>query len=134
METMIILALTDTQVDASIFLLAFLFSSFAGVASVLRSKQEICVKTILSAFLNSGFAGLAVCLVWYLQYRQNIYFLLGICVLIGLGGPASVEFILAIFRKTIESQSSLSNPKFDNTDYPNSNPKEEKTNEKSNPI
>jgi hypothetical protein len=69
-----------------VFASAFLVSAFAGLAALLRSDSKINVKSIFSALLNSGCLGLAISLCWYSKFSDNIFSLVGICLLAGLGG------------------------------------------------
>jgi uncharacterized membrane-anchored protein len=81
-----------------VFVSAFGVSSFAGLAALLRAGKQVNSVAILSAVLNSGMLGLAIALVWYNKFQDNIYFLIGICVLAGLGGATLVDFMVAAFK------------------------------------
>ncbi len=81
-----------------VFLSAFGVSSFAGLAALLRAGKQVSLLSIFSAVLNSGMLGLAIALVWYTKFQDNIYFLIGICVLAGLGGATMVDFIVAAVK------------------------------------
>lgn len=81
-----------------VFASAFGVSSFAGLAALLRGGSQVNGIAVLSAVLNSGLLGLSIALVWYHKFQDNIYFLIGICVLAGLGGATMVEFIVAAFK------------------------------------
>lgn len=82
----------------SVFLSAFGASSFAGLATFLRFAKRISKLAILSAMLNAGFMGLAIALLWYQNYRkaENIYGLVGICVLAGMGGSTLTDILISI--------------------------------------
>jgi hypothetical protein len=86
-----------------VFISAFGVSSFAGLAALLRAGKEISKIAVCSAILNSGLLGLALALLWYHKFQDNIYFLIGICVLAGLGGATMVDFVLQIFKSGILS-------------------------------
>lgn len=84
-----------------VFLSAFLCSSFAGLASLLRSEKKLTWLNITSSFLNSGMLGMAISLIWYTKYQEanNIFFLVGLCTLAGLAGHSAVDAILkAVFK------------------------------------
>lgn len=81
-----------------VFLSAFGVSSFAGLAALLRAGKPVNGVTIFSAMLNSGLMGLALGLLWYNKFQDNIYFLIGVCVLAGLGGATMIDFILQAFK------------------------------------
>lgn len=76
-------------------------SSFAGLAELLRSGRAVTWKSAASAAFNSAMLGLAISLVWYHYFldQNNIYFLVGVCVLAGLGGATMVDFFLTLFRR-----------------------------------
>lgn len=84
-----------------VFLSAFGLSSFAGLAELLRSGRPVTWRNLLSATTNSGLIGLALGLVWYHYFlgQGNVYFLIGVCILAGLGGATMVDFILTIFKR-----------------------------------
>lgn len=81
-----------------VFASAFGVSSFAGLAALLRAGKKVEPIAVVSAILNSGMLGLAIALVWYTKFQDNIYFLIGICVLAGLGGATLVDFVVAAFK------------------------------------
>jgi hypothetical protein len=49
--------------------------------------------------LNAGFTGLAIALIWYQNYckSENIFGLLGICVLAGMGGSTLTDLLISLF-------------------------------------
>src|SRR3982750_2629821 len=78
----------------TVFISAFGVSSFAGLAALLRAGKQVNKVSVASAILNSGLLGLAIALLWYTKFQDNIYFLIGICVLAGLGGATMVDFVV----------------------------------------
>jgi hypothetical protein len=44
-------------------------------------------------------AGLGITMIWYYRFSEQIYILLGSCILIGLMGPIGVEWVLSQLRK-----------------------------------
>lgn len=77
----------------------FVASSFAGLAALLRSRQKVSFRAVASAMLNSGFIGTIIGLIWYSQYREtNLYFLVGVSILAGLGGSTTIDFVLQVAR------------------------------------
>lgn len=86
---------------------AFGISSFGGLAALLRSDRDITVRMVVSAMLNSGILGLVIALFWYNYYegKGNIYFLLGVSGLAGIGGMSildlAVEMLNGRFGLTI---------------------------------
>jgi hypothetical protein len=89
----------DEHIHAlSVFASAFGASSFAGLATLLRFAKKVSKLTVVSAMLNAGFLGLAIALLWYQNYRQaeNVYGLIGICVLAGMGGSTLTDLALSL--------------------------------------
>lgn len=81
-----------------IICLAFVFAGTAGVAWLLRSNRMITRRSFCSAFLNSGVGGAIVCSMWLKTYQDNVWFLLGVCGLIGVGGIETIEFMRKTFH------------------------------------
>lgn len=88
----------DTTHPIFVFLSAFGVSSFAGLATYLRFSRKMSGIGVASAMLNAGFMGLAISLLWYQHFRntENVYGLIGICVLAGMGGSAVTDVIWTI--------------------------------------
>lgn len=82
----------------AVFFSAFGVASFAGLAALLRAGKQVNAVSVISALLNSGFLGLAIALLWYTKFQDNIYFLIGICVLAGLGGATLVDFAVEAIK------------------------------------
>ena len=82
----------------SVFLSAFGAASFAGLATLLRFARKISRLSVVSAMLNSGFLGLAIALIWYQNYRdaKNVYGLIGICVIAGMGGSTLTDLLISL--------------------------------------
>lgn len=85
-----------------IFLTSFAVAALAGLAALLRSGNPLTTKSTLSALLNSGFLGLAMSLLWYSSFRDNIYFLVGLSVLSGLGGNLTIELAMGWLKRFME--------------------------------
>jgi hypothetical protein len=82
----------------NIFVASFALAAFAGLAALFRSTMPISRRSVLSAILNSGFLGLALSLLWFHKFAHNLHMLVGVCLLAGLGGNTTLEFILQAFR------------------------------------
>lgn len=84
-----------------VFLSCFSISSLGGLAALLRSGKKITVRAILSSMLYSGLVGLVIGLVWYrfLSGDENIYFLIGVSGLAGLGGATVLDFVVQVITK-----------------------------------
>jgi hypothetical protein len=88
-------------VNIEFFACVFGLAAFAGLASVLRGRAPVTRLRVFSATLNSGLLGLALSLLWYRRYADDVYYLVGVCLLVGLGGTPTVGFALKVFRAQI---------------------------------
>jgi uncharacterized membrane-anchored protein len=80
-----------------VFLSSFLVAAAAGFASLLRTAVKLTWISVFSALLNSGLVGLSISLLWYHKFHDNLYFLVGLCIIAGLGGATTVDFLLKAF-------------------------------------
>lgn len=89
---------TDTGNPFWVFLSAFGVAAFAGLATYLRFSRKMSRMGLASAMLNAGFLGLAIALIWYQHYRksENVYGLIGICVLAGMGGSTVTDILWSV--------------------------------------
>lgn len=79
----------------------FTISSLGGLAALLRSGRSLTGRVVLSAVLYSGIVGLVIGLVWYQYFsgQDNIYFLIGVSGLAGLGGTTLLDFVVQVLSK-----------------------------------
>jgi hypothetical protein len=91
------LVLEELVFSFSIFAASFGCAAFAGLATFLRFTKKITKLRLVSTMLNSGFLGLAIALLWYKNFQEdkNIYSLVGICVLSGMGGSTLTDALLS---------------------------------------
>lgn len=89
----------DVAPPTKLFFSAFGVSACAGLAALLRSGNRLSKVAILSSLLNSGLLGLGISLLWYVKFADDPYFLVGVCVLAGLGGMTTVDFVLRAIRR-----------------------------------
>lgn len=84
-----------------VFLSCFVISSLGGLAALLRSGREIKTRDVISAMLYAGLVGLVIGLVWfqYFSGQDNVYFLIGVSGLAGLGGTTLLDFFVQIIAK-----------------------------------
>ena len=82
----------------AVFGSAFGASAFAGLATFLRFAKKLSKLAVVSAMLNAGFLGLAIALIWYQNFRkaENVYGLIGVCVLAGMGGSTLTDLALSL--------------------------------------
>lgn len=74
-------------------------ASFAGLAELLRSKQELTWRSVASATLNSGLFGLAIGAIMLQKFGTEHFNLIwGIATLAGLGGSALIDFAVELLR------------------------------------
>ncbi len=82
-----------------VFVTSFCVAAFAGVASLMRSGISLTWVRIISAALNSGLVGLAVSLMWYAKMKDDVFFLVGVAAVAGLGGMTTVDFVVAALKR-----------------------------------
>lgn len=92
-------AMQDKLDPIALFIAAFLISAMSGVAALLRTPQALTIRALLSAFLNAGAIGLAIAMVLFTYFKDNTWFLLGLCMLAGLGGMTLIGFLIAVARQ-----------------------------------
>lgn len=75
-------------------------ASFAGLAALLRSKQALSIRNILSATMNSGIVGMVVGLTWYQLFdgEEHVFFMICVSALAGLGGTSLLDFLLTVVQ------------------------------------
>lgn len=83
------------------FAAAFAISSLGGLSALLRGGQPLTVRGIAAAMLYSGLVGLIIALLWYEYFdgKGNIYFLLGVSGLAGVGGATVVDFAIQMLSR-----------------------------------
>lgn len=88
----------ETIFSLSIFTASFGCAAFAGLATLLRFASKLTRLKVISTMLNSGFLGLAIALLWFRQFEEskNIYGLVGICVLSGMGGSTLTDALISL--------------------------------------
>jgi len=89
--------------STAVFTASFLTAALGGLAALLRSNEAVTKTAVSKATLNSGLLGLGLALVWYQTYSENPFFLIGICLLTGLGGSPSLDLILEVVRRLVTS-------------------------------
>lgn len=84
----------------SVFLSCFSIASLGGIANLLRGQKPLQMRVILATLIYSGLTGLVIGLVWFNHYRDtNVYFLIGISGLAGLGGTTLLDVLVQIMSR-----------------------------------
>jgi hypothetical protein len=83
----------------SLAVTAFIAAGLAGVAALLRTSTKLTVRTVLSALLNAGALGAGLAMLLFTWLGDNTWFLIGLCMLAGLGGMTALGFVLAVIRQ-----------------------------------
>ncbi len=91
----------DKMTPFQVFLASFSISSLAGLAALLRSERELSWRAAASAMLYSGMMGVIIALLWYNFFdgEGNLYFLLGVSGLAGIGGTTVLDFVVQVIKK-----------------------------------
>lgn len=77
---------------------AFSLSSLAGLASLLRSGSPLTLRRVGGAVLTSGLLGLVILFLWFNYFKNDTWFLLGLCILAGAGGASLLDFLVQILK------------------------------------
>jgi hypothetical protein len=91
-----------TQITEQFWLFGgiFVISGLAGLAALLRTDRVLDWRKVSGAILNSGLLGVAMGLMWYkVFYPDNLWLLIGLTLLAGLGGMGVFGFFLELVRK-----------------------------------
>ena len=91
----------DRLSPVEIFLSSFAICSVAGLAAHLRGNRDLTMRQTVSAMLNSGLLGLAIAFLWYTYFdgQDNVWFLMGVSLLAGLGGVSLLDFLLMVIKR-----------------------------------
>ena len=92
--------LTLTQVWT--FAAAFGIAALAGLAALLRSKQEIRWRNFLATLLYSGIIGLIISMFIFKYFEQNVPLLLAISGLTGIGGATALDLLRVLLRGKLD--------------------------------
>ena len=79
----------------------FTFISFAGLAAVLRSGQELSARAVLSATIGSAVFGLGVAVAWCTRYGggEHLGFVGAVSSLAGVGCSSLLDSVLHAVRR-----------------------------------
>lgn len=93
----------DDRLDAfHVLTSSFALSSVGGLAAILRSKAKLTWRSVFAATLYSGLTGVTIALIWYNKYQADgdLYFLMGVSALAGIGGVNVVDFVLQLWKNS----------------------------------
>jgi hypothetical protein len=94
--------MNDKLNPLEVFIYCFSIASLAGIAALLRSNKVLTARIIVSAALYSGLFGLVIGLIWYNYFAPtNIFFLIGVSGLAGLGGVSLLDVILQLITSGV---------------------------------
>lgn len=89
------------------FIAAFALSFISGVTAHLREGKpcapwSACLVLAATAGFSSGCLGLALAMLWYTKFQDNVYFLIGVCILAGLSGRPMVDAVTIDFIAVVK--------------------------------
>jgi len=80
-------------------MVAFFGASFAGLSTQLRNGKCLTWRSVTAAMLNSGILGVIIFLMGYRLFAGNIPYLVGLCLLAGIGSATTLDLFLALWKK-----------------------------------
>jgi hypothetical protein len=100
--------MNDKLTPLQVLICCFSIASLAGIAALLRSNKDLNVRTITSATLYSGLFGLVIGLIWYNYFAPtNLFFLIGVSGLAGLGGVSLLDVVLQLITNGVNVRISV---------------------------
>ncbi len=89
----------STMTHVGVFVSSFTLAAFSGLATMLRSDQQMTRTKVVGQVLNSGLMGLGTSLLFYAKFEENLYFLVGVCLVAGISGASTLDFLVSVIRK-----------------------------------
>jgi hypothetical protein len=90
----------DKLTPIQVFLSCFTVASLGGFFSHLRSKKPLSLRNTIALTFYSGLVGLVIGLLWYNYFAPgNLYFLIGVSGLAGLGGTTLLDVVVNVISK-----------------------------------
>ncbi len=82
-----------------VLLSCFTISALGGFFSYLRSDRKFELRYAAAAMFYSGITGLVIGLLWYTWFApDNMFFLIGVSGLAGLGGSTAIDIVLKLLK------------------------------------
>lgn len=85
------------------WLLAVMGANFAGLASLLKSGENISARAFAAASLNSSVAGSIIFFLGYSRFTDDMSFLVGVSILGGVGGATTLSFGLELAKTVLRA-------------------------------
>ena len=90
----------DDLSPVQVFISCFTIASLAGFFTHLRGSKPLRLREVLSVTFYTGLFGLVIGLMWHNYFAPgNLYFLIGISGLAGLGGTTMLNTIIKAVQK-----------------------------------
>ena len=93
----------ETVEPVRVFCAIFGLSALAGISLVVSDKRKECsVRALLGSFMVSGIIGLVIGLIWWSKFgNTDLYFLIGVSMLAGMGGNSTLGLLYIIFIRKL---------------------------------
>lgn len=90
----------DPRIDPiKVFIAAAAISSVGSLAAILRSNKPLTWRSVTAAMLYSGIVGMLIAMAGYNYFGvENLYFLLSVSGLAGIGGTTVLDFVVQAIR------------------------------------
>lgn len=90
----------DDLTPLSVFISCFSIAALCGFFTHLRSGAPLLAREVIAVTFYSGFIGLVIGLMWFRYFSPgNLYFLIGVSGLAGLGGTTMSAAIIKRLQK-----------------------------------
>ena len=82
-----------------VLLSCFTISSLGGFFSYLRSDNKFRLRDAVAITFYTGLVGLVIGLLWFTWFApDNLFFLIGVSGLAGLGGSTAIDIVLKLIK------------------------------------
>ena len=96
-----IATLDDDLTPLGVFISCFSLSALCGFFTHLRGPKALTIREVTAVTFYSGLVGLIIGLIWLKYFPGNLYFLIGVSGLAGLGGSTMTAAIVRRIQKTV---------------------------------
>ena len=91
----------DDLSPVEVFISCFTLAAFCGFFTHLRGPKALTIREVVAVTFYSGLVGLVIGLVWFSYFPGNLYFLIGVSGLAGLGGTTMTAAIVKRIQKAV---------------------------------